>query len=237
MFRFVPTAAICFALIGCMGTPPVGESSAIQVVQEITLPMPGGIGASGSGNAIAVLGPFDKVSIEPFGLPDLQREVVLDGEGMISYPLAGRIHAGGLTTSQLAGVIEAAMRERSVRDPQVSVNVAEYKSKSIAVDGQVNRPGVYPVQREMTLIEAVATAGGTSELARTSDVLVFRNVDGQEYVGLYNLAGIRRGNYQDPVILPDDRIVVSSSRARALMESLQGVTSLITTPLILLIRG
>lgn len=235
MSRIVVTCAALALLSACGGAPPVAQASSVDLVNAQSLPRPDDGYARSS--SLSALGAYDKVSIEPFGMPDLLREVVVDAEGVISYPLAGRIQAAGLTTSQLADRIEDAMRANSVRDPRVSVNVVEIQSKQIAVDGEVGRPGLYPVTRELTLVEAIALAGGTSEFARTSDVIVFREVGGQQYAGLYNLEGIRRGNYPDPEVLPSDRVVVSASRTRALLDSLQGVTGLITTPLILLVRG
>jgi len=234
MIRSFCMATVLLALSGCGGTPRIAMAPAVEQAPANELPPPVGLGADGA--YIYALGPLDKISIEVDGMPDLLREVVVDGQGMVSYPLAGAVEAGGLTTTQLAHVLEARMRENHVRDPRVSVNLVEATSKMLTVDGEVNKPGLYPVYRNMTLIQAVALAGGDAEFAQTSAVLIFREVDGQQYVGLYNLNAIRLGNYADPKVYPDDKIVVSESESRRFLQMVGPFVSLLTTPLIYLVR-
>ena len=87
----------------------------------------------------------------------------------------------------------------------------------MTVDGQVNKPGLYPVIGKMSLMRAIATAEGTSEFARLQEVIIFRTVDGQRMAGVYNLGAIRAGAYDDPGVFADDvhatgSAVVHSSR-------------------------
>lgn len=227
-------AAALFTVTGCGGTPPIAMAPTVEQATDNVLPPPGGLEAGGE--FVYALGPLDRISIEVDGMPDLLREVVVDGQGMISYPMAGSVSALGLTTTQLARTLENRMRENHVRDPRVSVNFVEPVSQLLTVDGEVNKPGLYPVYRDMTLIQAVALAGGNTEFARTSSVLIFREVEGQQYVGLYDLRAIRYGNYGDPTVYPNDRIVVSESETRRFLQTLQPFASLLTTPLIYLIR-
>src|SRR5690606_39268689 len=164
----------------------------------------------------------------------LRREVVVDGQGVIAYPLAGEISVAGLTTTQLATVIENRLRENYVRDPQVSVNVVAPVSNVLTVTGEVRKPGLFPVYRDITLMQAFALAEGHGDFARTSVVLVFREVGGRQYVGLFDLRAIQYGNYPDPKVYPNDRIVVSESEARRLLQVVQPFITLATTPLIYL---
>lgn len=226
--------ALPLLLAGCGGTPPIAMAPAIEQAPSNELPAPAGAGADGA--FVYALGPLDKISIEVDGMPDLLREVVVDGQGMISYPLAGSVSARGLTTTQLARTLEERMRENHVRDPRVSVNFVEPVSQIVTVDGEVNKPGLYPVYNQMTLMQAVALAGSDTEFARSTSVLIFREVQGQQYVGLYDLKAIRYGNYADPKIYPNDRIVVSESQARRFLQTIQPFVSLVTTPLIYLVR-
>jgi len=196
--------------------------------------MPEGVGPDST--YVYSIGPMDTISIEVEGMPDLLREVVVDGQGMISYPMAGDINASGMTTTQLARAIEGKMRENYVRNPRVSVNLVELASSIITVDGEVNRPGLYPVARDMTLLQAVAVAGGDTDFARTSAVLIFREIGNQEYVGLYDLKGIRYGNYVDPKVYPNDKIVVSESEARRFLQTVEPLMGLVTSPIIYLLR-
>ena len=86
-------------------------------------------------------------------------------------------------------------------------------------------------------MRAVATAGGAAEFAKLDDVVIFRNVDGQQLAGLYNLKAIRRGNYSDPEVFANDVIVVGDSQARRLFRDLIQASPLITTPLIVLFNN
>lgn len=220
---------------GCNGTPHVAMAPGIQRAPQDQLPAPAGLGPDGK--YVYALGPLDTVSVEVDGLPDLKRdEVVIDGQGMISYPLAGSVRAAGLTTTQLARTLEERMRASHVRNPRVSVNLVAEASNIVTVGGEVEKPGLYPVARPMTLMQAVALASGESDYARSSVVLVFREVGGQQYVGLYNLKAISYGNYADPMIYPNDKIVVGEDSARRLLQMVGPFVSLVTTPLIYLIK-
>ena len=177
-----------------------------------------------------------------FGVPEMQRDIMTDGEGNFSFPLAGRIAAAGKTTDVIAEEIRGRLAGRYVRDPQVSVNFKSssnplaFQSMSVTVDGQVNRAGSYPVVGRVTLMRAVALAGGTNEFAKLQDVVVFRNVGSKQYVGIYNLEGIRRGNYPDPEIFPNDIVIVGDSpQRRAFKDILQTIPALLS-PMILLVR-
>lgn len=234
MARKACLIALIVALGGCGGTPEIAMAPAVEQVAASEMPAPAAVGPDGE--YAYGLGPLDKISIEVDGMPDLLREVVVDGEGMISYPLAGSVAAAGLTTTQLARAIEGRMRENHVRDPRVSVNFVEPVSQVLTIDGQVNKPGLYPVYNDMTLLQAVALAEGDAQFAKTSAVLVFREVNGQQYVGLYDLRGIRFGNYADPRVYPNDKIVISESETRRFLQTVGPFVSLVTTPLIYLIN-
>jgi len=144
------------------------------------------------------------------------------------------VEAAGLTPDELSNVIETRLTGRYVRNPEVTVNLEETVSQVITVDGQVEKAGLYPVIGRMTLMRAVATAGGTSEFAKLSDVVIFRTVNGQQLAGLYNLKAIRRGNYEDPEVFANDVIIVGDSQARRIFKDILQASPLLTTPLIVL---
>ncbi|WP_423141282.1 polysaccharide biosynthesis/export family protein [Parablastomonas sp. CN1-191] len=234
-------AAFSLLLGGCavMGTSggQLGASGASQVVNESELPAPGRADLVASSRAY-LIGPFDQLVVDVFGIPELtNRQVTADAAGRIAFPIAGTIDAAGLTPLQLSQEIARRLKAGYVRDPQVTVNLKETTSQTVTVDGQVTQPGVYPVVGGMTLMKAVATARGVAEYAKLDDVVVLRTVGGQRYAALYNLAAIRRGNYVDPQIYANDTVIVGESRARRLFNSLIQVAPVLTTPLILLLRG
>ena len=166
-----------------------------------------------------LIGPFDKLMIDVFGIEELSKqEVQTDAGGRISFPLAGIMEAAGKTPGELEEEIEGRLRGQYVRDPQVTVNLKETVSQVITIDGQVREPGLYPVIGKMTLMRAVAVAKGTAEFAKLDDVVIFRTVNGQKMAALYNLKAIRRGFYNDPEVFANDVVVVGDSQARRLFK-------------------
>ncbi len=222
-------------LAGC-GSAQLGSANGdIKVIAAKALPPPARADLLAA-NRPYLIGAFDKLKIDVFGIDDLQKEVQIDASGRLSFPLIGVVEASGRTPGELAELIELRLQGRFVRDPQVIVNLVETVSQLITVDGQVKRPGLYPVIGRLTLMRAVATAGGAAEFAKLSDVILFRTVEGQKLVGLYNLKGIRRGNYEDPEVFANDVIVVGDSQARRIFKDIISGSSLLTTPLVILTR-
>lgn len=233
-------------LSACAGPSKIGSAGVtradgtttggVQVVATNSLPAPERTDLFEQ-NRPYLIGPFDQLTIDVFGIEDLSRkQVQTDAGGRISFPLAGIIEAAGKTPSELEDIIEERLRGRFVRDPQVTVNLRETVSQVVTVDGEVREPGLYPVVGRLTLMRAVARAKGLSEFAKLDDVVVFRTVKGQQMAGLYNLKAIRRGNYEDPEIFANDVVVVGDSRARRIFKDALQALPAVVTPLILLLR-
>ncbi len=223
------------ALAGCAGSPPIGSSSGVDVLRETELPAPQREDLFGDKRPY-LIGPFDKLSVSVFGVPDLSSTVQTDAGGQLSIPLAGSVQASGRTPNEVAREIASRLRGRYVRDPQVTVNLVETVSQVLTVEGEVDRPGSYPVLTDTTLLRAVANAQGTTEFAKTSEVIIFRTVGGQRYAGVYDLRAIRRGNYADPPVYANDVIVVSESRSRRLLRDVIQASPLFLAPVITLLR-
>jgi len=222
------------ALSGC-GHPklqPIGMAPGMQVAQLSELPKPG-VSDRMTENEPYVLGAFDRLDIEVYGVPDMKRTVTVDSNGTFSYPLAGEVQASGLTPTQISQSL-ASKLSVYIKNPQITVNVVERVSQNLTVDGQVAKPGQYPVVGRQTLMRAVAIAGGTTEYARLDDVVIFRTVQGQRYVGIYNLGAIRRGNYPDPEIYANDIIIVGDSAERRRFQDILQALPVLISPLILL---
>lgn len=223
-------------LAACASTPPLGGAPDIRVTSMTEMPAPMGTDLL-TANRPYLIGPFDKLKIDVFGITELSgKEVQADASGNISFPLVGVVEASGKTPGELAVLLEKRLQGRFVRKPQVSVNLEETVSQVVTVDGQVQTPGLYPVLGRMTLIRAVARAGGTSEFAKMDDVVLFRTVDGQKYAGLYNLGAIRRGIYEDPEIFANDIIIVGESKSQRMFRNILQASPLLTTPLVILFQ-
>jgi polysaccharide biosynthesis/export protein len=229
--RSTVAAIVALTLSACGSTPPLGGNPGLSVLDSGVLPPPTRADMV-SADRPYLIGPFDKLTIDVFGVPDLSKEVQADASGRISLPLAGVVEAAGKTPEELGRSLEALLRGKFVRDPQVTVNLKETVSQVVTVDGEVKEPGLYPVVGRMTLMKAVATAKGTGEFASLNNVVIFRTVGGKRLAALYNLKSIRRGVYDDPEIFANDVVVVGDSAARRIFRDVLALAPAITTPLV-----
>ena len=237
MSKTVLICLLSLTLTACAGPKTLGGDPSIQVVKGTEFPAPDRSDLTGQDRPY-LIGPFDKLTIDVFGIEDLsKKEVQTDASGRISFPLAGVVEAAGKTPAEVEGILEERLRGRYVRDPQVTVNLKETVSQVITVDGQVKEPGLYPVIGRMTLIRAVATAKGTAEFAKLDDVVIFRTVKGQNLAALYNLKAIRNGAYPDPEVYANDVVIVGDSQARRLFKDALQIVPLLTTPLIIALQN
>ena len=138
-------------------------------------------------------------------------EIAIGADGIVALPLAGGVTAKGLTTSELAEVIKQKLRAQYIKRPMVSVNVAEYRSHRVTVEGAVEQPGVYAFLPGDRLSSAIALSQGAERVANLREVAIFREFDGQIAVAKFDYVEVRRGTMIDPIIKPGDRVVVGTS--------------------------
>jgi polysaccharide export outer membrane protein len=224
-------------MAGCAARDPrLGGAADLAVVGSSELPRPGARDAIGDAGPYYV-GPNDRLIVDVFGLPDLSaREVQVDAAGRISFPLVGAIEVAGLTPQSIEDAIAVRLRASYVRDPKVSVNLKEALSRTITVEGQVRRPGIYPVVGQMSLLRSIARAEGTDENSKLDEVVVFRTVEGKRYAALYNLDAIRHGAYPDPQLYANDVVMVGTEESRRLFRDAASIGATLASPLILLIQ-
>jgi protein involved in polysaccharide export with SLBB domain len=147
------------------------------VVAACTSPGPSSM-ASVAGPATAVpdsaykLDAGDKLRVIVFGEMDLGGEYEVDGTGFVRLPLIGQLRAGGLAVNEFEDSMKAALEKGYLRDARVSVEVINYRPFYIL--GQVNRPGEYPYVNGMSVLNAVALAGGYTYRANESSVYIRR---------------------------------------------------------------
>jgi polysaccharide export outer membrane protein len=127
-----------------------------------------------------VLGQNDRIRLKVYGEPDIAGEYEVDSNGNVSIPLAGHIRAAGLTTRQLEHSIASALSKGIVRDPRVNVEVALYRPYYIL--GEVKKGGEYPYRLGLTVMDAVASAGGFTYRANENKVYLRRSGAGAEEV-------------------------------------------------------
>lgn len=119
-----------------------------------------------------VIGAEDVLEIKVWGHEDLSRAVTISADGYFSFPLIGRIRAGGLTVRELETKIATLLDKDYIVNPQVSVTVMEYKSKKVFILGEVAKPGAYYLSKDDTLLEIVSKAGGVTETAGREIIIV-----------------------------------------------------------------
>lgn len=216
-------------LAGCASEKFVGRPGLTQTT-DAALPPPG------KGDLLLqqrsyYVGPLDEVTVEVYGVSELTRTAQVDAGGVLNLPLVGSIDATGKSAQELAALIEARLRGKYVRNPQVTVSL-KTSNQIVTVDGQVEKPGLYPVVGRMTLMRAVASAEGMTDFASANHVIVFRRVNGQEYAGLYDVRAIRQGLYPDPEVYANDVVYVGESGGRRVFQALVQSSALLTAPLV-----
>lgn len=109
-----------------------------------------------------VIGAEDVLDITVWKEPDLTKNITVSDDGNITYPLVGKIKAAGLTTAQLSKLITEKLEVDYIREPQVTVLVKEYNSQKILVFGEVDKPGLYKLKGDTTVVELLSRMGGVA---------------------------------------------------------------------------
>jgi polysaccharide export outer membrane protein len=123
------------------------------------------------------LGAGDKIKMTVFGEEQLSGEFEVDGTGSLSLPLVGDVKAGNLSARQLEKAIAAELSKGYLVNPRVNVEVMNFRP--FFIYGEVTTPGAYPYVNGLTVINAVALAGGYTPRAKTREVLVRRLTNGE----------------------------------------------------------
>jgi protein involved in polysaccharide export with SLBB domain len=125
------------------------------------------------------LGAGDKVKITVYGEDDLSGEFELDGQGNVGLPMIGEMHASGMTATDFALTVQEKLKSGGfLINPRVSAEVTNYRPFTIL--GEVNKPGEYPYENGMSVLNAVALAGGWTYRADENTVYVRRKGSDKE---------------------------------------------------------
>jgi polysaccharide export outer membrane protein len=215
--RALALALLVLSLAGCVSSSQSirsGTTTAVTTTTELGVPDTTADSGAYTGASEYRLGAQDLIEIAVFQVEDLNRTVRINSSGQISLPLVGTILAGGKTVSELEEEIAAELSAEFLQDPQVSVFVKEFTSQRITMEGAIKSPGIYPMRGRTTLIQAIAQAGGVTDLANLQGVVVFRKVNGEKMAAIFDLQAIRGGNAEDPEVYGDDIVVIDQSGSR-----------------------
>jgi polysaccharide export outer membrane protein len=112
-----------------------------------------------------IVGPNDVLAVTVFGREELSGKYAVDSDGTFTFPWIGRVQAGGLTPRAIESRVHDRLVGRFLKEPQVTVSIDQYRSQQILVTGEVRQPGPLQFMGSMTVLEALARVGSTTERA------------------------------------------------------------------------
>ena len=198
-------------------------------------PIPYGVTTFGAPDAPTVvpleqgyrIAPLDTLTIKVFKLPDLSGDYEVDLTGQVALPLIGSVSAVDLTTAELDQRLTAKLGEKYLQNPDISVGVKSSTRRNVTVDGAVAKVGTFSVNGPMTLLQAIAQAGGPTQDANPRRVAIFRQIGGQRQSAAFDLTSIRRGEAPDPAVFAGDIVIVDGSSIKALQKRLMDSMSIL----------
>lgn len=154
----------------------MSSSSSIRIVlialAACLAPSLTGAAQEGRPQSEYVIGAQDVLTITVWDSPDISGKFSVEADGSFTFPLIGRVKAGGLTLRQFEAELKRKLGDGYFKNPQVSVAVETYRSQRVFIVGEVRNPGTYPLTGDMTLIEALARAGSTTPSASPEAIVV-----------------------------------------------------------------
>jgi polysaccharide biosynthesis/export protein len=155
------------------------------------------------------IGPQDVLQIDVWKEPEITRTIPVRPDGKISLPLLNDVQAAGLTAMQLAGSIREGLT-KYLTSPQVTVTVTQINSQRVYLTGEVARSGMIPLLPNMTVLQALSSAGGFTQFAKLKNIYVLRNENGRQVKYPFNYKAVVKGKNpeQNIQLRPGDVIVV-----------------------------
>ncbi len=154
------------------------------------------------------VGVDDVFDVRVYGEAELTGTYRVATDGTIDYPLTGRLSVAGLRSGQIQELLVTKLQDRFLKNPQVTVTIKERNSQKIIVFGQVAKPGQVGYYPNMTIVDAIASAGGFTGIAAKNSVNLRREVAGKIQTHIYPVADISEGRSQNVMVLPGDVLVV-----------------------------
>jgi len=200
MFRKTLLLMGLAVLVACGGNIPSVKTLAKHQESNLT---------ADKSDSSYVIGPGDVLLIDIWKEPELSKQVSVRLDGHISLPLINDVEVAGLTCTKLRSQLMDKYKEY-VDVPEISVTVVQSLSKKIYMLGKITRPGEYPLQKQMTIVQAVSLAGGLAQWADSSDVKLIRKINGVEKTFRVDYDAIVSGEdlSQNVLLQPDDTIFV-----------------------------
>ena len=160
------------------------------------------------------IGALDVLDISVFQVPELTKTVQVADTGTINLPLIGEVSVAGKTAQQVERDLTAKLGAEYLQDPQVTVYVKEYNSQQVTIQGEIKKPGAFPLKGKTSLLQLIALAGGF-EANSDSTVLILRQTNGKKSAGTFDVSAIQKGRADDPLLQSGDNIIAGKSAIKA----------------------
>ena len=186
------TLMCALAAAGCAGRtpPPSGSIQAVDLSPEERL------------------GIDDVFEVRVFAEPDLSGSYRIAADGTVDYPFVGRISVIGMRSGDIQELLATKLKDGYLKSPQVSLMVKEWNSRKVSVIGQVQKPGSVAYFPNMTIVDAIAAAGGFTGIASKNAVTLRRETKGSVSSKNCPVADISEGRAPNVVLRPGDILVV-----------------------------
>jgi protein involved in polysaccharide export with SLBB domain len=154
------------------------------------------------------IGVDDTFDVRVYGEAELSGMFRVATDGTVDYPLAGRLQVAGLRTGEIQELLVSKLKDKYLKEPQVVVTIKDRNSQKISVLGQVSKPGQVGYYPNMTIVDAIASAGGFTGIAAKNSVNLRRQVAGKIETHVFPVADISEGRSPNVMVIPGDVLVV-----------------------------
>ena len=209
-YKLIPFFAFILLLSACAVTPAQKTTNSVEINNsELTKNL-----NSLRQSADYILQPGDLVDIQVFMEDDMKRTLRIATNGTITYPLVGNIKIAGYSVTKAEERLSNALKTY-IKNPQVSMLIKEYANKTVYVLGQVKKPAAIqiPPEKPLTVLEAITSVGGFTDIANTSKIKVLRMENGkQKSIDVDVNAITKQGKKSlDVELMPGDVVFVPQS--------------------------
>jgi len=160
------------------------------------------------------LGAGDVLTVGVWGYEDLQvKELAVRPDGKVAFPIAGEMQVAGISTGNLTDLLTKRL-SRYINDPTVTVNITRFRTTRIYVLGEVLKPGLYEMEKQHNLLDAIGIAGGYTKNAAKKQILILRKdqMDNPLKVNLLNL--LKKGDMSQNYALSEGDVVYLSDNGK-----------------------
>jgi len=215
--------ATALFLGGCAGGPPPGsdgmtfeefqnEYATDNDTSNLNQQLLSRAVATGLDDSVYRLGAGDEISMKVFGVDELSGDYRIDGMGRVSVPLIGELALSGYSLNEAEGVLAARYGAKYLRNPQVNLSVVEFRSQQFTAIGALSQPKIYNTQRKVSLVEALAMAGGLSSNAGETVYLTDRVRDSEDGTLkvrnlMINIEDLMQGGADTNVVLGESAVI------------------------------